>query len=266
MIVPLRKIAVRFVPGMSVFSLRLPASVAVALLIPLLLVAAPSNGEDSTPDLRLPISLDADSTDYDGKSSMLRFKGLRLSQGNISVQADEGLATKLDFDDSLWHFNGNVIIDTENGHIECDAADLNFANHQLQLATITGSPASFRIQRADSEDSTYAEADRLKYDFELGVVKFLGNARITEGGNQISSSYLVYNIAEQKINAQSAGSDGERVKIIYTPRQEPDASSEDDTSDAPPDNAGGTPDTATESAGSDASDIAEQASDGVSTP
>jgi len=43
-------------------------------------------------DLRLPISLDADSTDYDGKSSMLMFEGLRLSQGNIGVQADRGLA------------------------------------------------------------------------------------------------------------------------------------------------------------------------------
>ena len=32
-------------------------------------------------DLRLPISLDADSTYYDGKNSMLMFQGLRLSQG-----------------------------------------------------------------------------------------------------------------------------------------------------------------------------------------
>ena len=57
-------------------------------------------------DLRLPISLDADSTDYDGRSSLLLFEGLRLSQGNIGVQADKGFASKLDFEDSVWKFEG----------------------------------------------------------------------------------------------------------------------------------------------------------------
>ena len=37
------------------------------------------SGQVSEEDLRLPISLDAESTDYDGKSSMLMFKGLRLT-------------------------------------------------------------------------------------------------------------------------------------------------------------------------------------------
>jgi lipopolysaccharide transport protein LptA len=169
-------------------------------------------------DLRLPISLDADSTDYDGKNSMLMFKGLRLTQGNIGVNADEGRATKLDFEDSDWHFSGNVVIETENGRIECDTADLHFSNHQLRVATIVGAPATFEMRRPESEETTYAEAGRVKYNFELGIVEFSDNATITEGGNQISSNYLVYNIAEQRISAQSAGADGERVKITYTPR------------------------------------------------
>ena len=50
------------------------------------------------------------------------------------------------------------------------------------------------------------------------MVEFSENAIITEGGNQISSNYLIYNIAEQRINAQSAGDDGDRVKIKYTPK------------------------------------------------
>ena len=184
----------------------------------LLLGTAPAVlAQVSEEDLRLPISLDADSTDYDGKNSMLMFRGLRLTQGNIGVEADEGRATKLDFEDSDWHFSGNVVIDTENGHIECDTADLHFSNHQLQTATIEGSPATFEMQRPESEEITYAQAGRVKYNFELGIVEFSDDATITEGGNQISSNYLVYNIAEQRISAQSAA-DGERVKIKYTPR------------------------------------------------
>ena len=170
-----------------------------------------------TDDLRLPISLDADSTDYDGKSSMLMFRGLRLTQGSIGIEADEGRASKLDFEDSVWHFAGNVVIDTENGHIESEAADLKFANHQLRLATITGSPASFEMRRPNSEKVTYAEAGRLEYDFDAGVVEFSEQASITEGGNLISSNYLVYNIREQRIKAQSGGEGDPRVRITYTP-------------------------------------------------
>jgi lipopolysaccharide transport protein LptA len=201
-------------PGIRCWRVRLVTGSGLLLLC----VPLASYAQIPEDDLRLPISLDADSTDYDGKNSMLMFKGLRLTQGNLGVNADEGRATKLDFEDSDWHFSGNVVIDTENGRIECDTADLHFSNHQLRTATIVGTPATFEMQRPESEETTYAEAGRVKYNFELGIVEFSDNATITEGGNQISSNYLVYDIAEQRISAQSAGADGERVKITYTPR------------------------------------------------
>ena len=169
-------------------------------------------------DLRLPISLDADSTDYDGKNSMLMFRGLRLTQGNIGVQADEGRASNLDFANSVWQFSGNVIIDIEDGHIECDTADLQFADHQLTLATIGGAPATFELTRPGSEETTYAEAGKLRYNLLEGTVEFSEDATITEGGNRISSDYLIYNIVEQRINAQGSP-DGDKVRIIYTPRE-----------------------------------------------
>jgi lipopolysaccharide transport protein LptA len=182
-------------------------------------------------DLQLPISLDADSTDYDGKNSMMMFRGLRLSQGQIGVVADEGRASKLDFQDSVWRFEGNVIIDVENGHIECDSADLQFIGHTLRLATVEGSPATFELQRPESDEVTYAEAGRLEYDLGTGIVEFSENAVITEGGNQISSSFLIYNIPEQRINAQSSGDGDEKVKITYTPVDEDTAKITQDISE-----------------------------------
>ena len=183
-------------------------------------------------DLRLPISLDADSTDYDGKSSMLMFRGLRLTQGSIGIEADEGRASKLDFEDSVWHFAGNVVIDTENGHIESETADLKFAGHQLRLATFVGSPASFEMKRPGSDKITYAEAGRLEYDFDAGIVEFSEQATITEGGNQISSNYLVYNIKEERINAQSGGNGGEKVRITYTPAATTEAPADEGPDDS----------------------------------
>jgi lipopolysaccharide transport protein LptA len=197
----------------------MPTKRLISRLSLLLLCVAPvpaSLAQNS--DLRLPISLDADSTDYDGKSSMLMFRGLKLSQGNIGVSADEGRASKLDFEDSVWQFSGSVVIDTENGHIECDSADLRFSGHQLRRATINGSPATFETRRPESEEVTRASADRLNYDFLAASIEFSGDAVITEGGNQISADVLVYDIAAQRIKAQSGG-DGDRVKIKYTPKE-----------------------------------------------
>ena len=192
-------------------------------------IAAPGIANAQLSDLRLPISLDADSTDYDGKNSMLMFKGLRLSQGNIGIEADEGRASKLDFEDSVWRFTGNVIIDIENGHIECQSADLQFIAHQLTVADIEGAPATFEMKREGSDEITYAEAGKLHYDLRAGTIEFSENATITEGGNQISSSFLVYNIQEQRIKAQSSGNGENRVKIIYTPRDpESDAVGDED--------------------------------------
>lgn len=194
--------------------LALAASLAAALATGLAISAGDSLAQE--PDLRLPITLDADSTDYDRKNSMAIFTGLRLTQGSIGIQADEGRAAQPDFEDSIWQFSGNVVIDVENGHMESDTADLKFSGHQLQLATVTGAPATFEMRRPGSDVVTYAEAGHVRYDFEAGAVEFSGNAVIIEGCNQISSNHLVYNIREQRI--KSGGDGDEKVKITYTPR------------------------------------------------
>ena len=176
-----------------------------------------SVGKTEFDDLKLPILLNAGSTDYAGEDSMLLFEDLELKQGKIGIRADNGHASKLDFENSIWQFSGNVIIDTENSHVESEVADLKFSGHRLQFATIVGSPAIFEIRRAENDQVTYAQANQLKYDFEAGIIEFSGNAIITEAGNQISSNYLIYNINERRIKAQSNGAGDPRVKITYTP-------------------------------------------------
>jgi len=182
----------------------------ILALLPLLVFA-----EATDLDLRLPWDIDAESTSFDGKTSMIIFTGLRLSQGRIGIEADEGRATNAEDEDGFWRFTGNVVIDVEDGHIECDSADLTFAEYQLKQATVTGSPATFRLKRPGSDEVTYAEAGKLSYDVDAGIIEFSDQATINEGGNQISSNFLVYNIKEQRINAQ--GNEDGRVRIKYTP-------------------------------------------------
>jgi lipopolysaccharide transport protein LptA len=186
-------------------------------------------------DMRLPMDIDADNTTIDGKNSMIIFSGLRLTQGRISIQADEGRATRMELEDSYWHFSGNVVIDVDSGRIQCDGAELYFDEFRLRRATVTGSPAIYDLQRPGTEDVTHAEAGRLDYDLDAGIIRFSQEATITEGGNQITSNVLVYNIAEQRINADSTGAEDGRVRITYTPANgielPQDAAREDETDD-----------------------------------
>lgn len=196
-----------------------------AVIIVLSALVSPPASHGQANDFRLPVIIDADRTDYDGKTSMLKFTGLRLTQGSIGIQADVAHASRMDFDDSVWRFSGNVVFDVNEGHITCDTADLRFSDFQLLEARISGSPATFRFKRAGNDESTYAEAGTLHYDVASGIIEFSGGATITEGGNQISSESLVYNIVEQRVNAASTGNGNDRVKVTYTPPPSADAAS-----------------------------------------
>ena len=62
-------------------------------------------------------------------------------------------------------------------------------------------------------------ANRIDYDFEAAMIDFSGDVTIIEDGNQISSNYLLYNIEQQTIQAQSDNQDDPKVRITYTPRK-----------------------------------------------
>ena len=202
---------------LSMASLIRKISAAVALA----LVTSSSTATAQIVDLdRLPWTIDSETMAFDGKTSTIIYTGLQFSQGEISIEADEGRATTREQENSTWQFSGNVIIDLNNGHIECESAELEFAGSVLNTATVTGSPATFELTRSGADDVTYAEAGNLSYDVVKGIIEFSEQATITESGNEISSNYLVYSILERRINADSSGIGEDRVRITYTPTDE----------------------------------------------
>lgn len=197
-----------------------------ALLLPVVSIA-----QDSDLDLRrLPWDIFAETMNFDGKTSTYIYTGVQFSQGDISISSDEGRATVDDQDRGSWSFEGNVLINVSGGRIECEFAELFFDGNVLAKAVVTGAPATFVMQRSGSDDATHAEAGKLLYDVQEGVIEFSEQATITESGNQISSNYLVYNIIDRRINADSSGADDDRVRVTYTPadgEDESDSASED---------------------------------------
>ena len=162
----------------------------------------------------LPIDLDAESSEFDRKNNQLRFQKLQIKQGELSIEADEAVATKLDFEDSRWEFSGNVIIVNAGTTARCDYADILFFEHQIKTALMRGEPAEFEKFRIDAETETRGSANVMEYDINSAVIRLSDNAWITDGTNEVSGNRISYDLAREYIIADADESGQVRMKIV----------------------------------------------------
>ncbi|MGI9308597.1 MAG: lipopolysaccharide transport periplasmic protein LptA [Gammaproteobacteria bacterium] len=186
------------------------------MLISLVLLGATSCLAESIaiqPDM--PITLDADSSDFDYESSRLVFRGLRMSQGTLGVRADLAETAKLDFDDGIWVFTGNVEMESDSTILKCDEAKLHFKNHGLQHAELRGGPATFEQMDAETQEKAEGQAGFIEYDLLTGKVKLSEEARFSDGANEIYGENISYDVRARNITANSG--DSGPVKILIEP-------------------------------------------------
>src|SRR6202166_40206 len=131
------------------------------------------------------ISLDAQSSELDYKNNNLIFRKVRISQGNMSVAADQAQATGLDFENSRWVFRGNVKITMEQGQLASDEAEITFAKKLLSKAIAHGKPATFEQRIAKTGKLAQGHADTIDYDVAKGVVRLSKSAWLSDGDREI---------------------------------------------------------------------------------
>jgi lipopolysaccharide transport protein LptA len=167
------------------------------------------------------ISLDAQSSELDYKNNNLIFRKVRITQGDMSVAADQAQATGLDFENSRWVFRGNVKITMDDGQLTSDEAEITFVKKLLSKAIVNGNPAAFEQRIAKTGKLAQGRADSIDYDVAKGVVHFSKNAWLSDGQNEIRGESLKYNVLAQNIVAESAEQGSQRVHIIITPPANP---------------------------------------------
>ncbi|MGO9039282.1 MAG: lipopolysaccharide transport periplasmic protein LptA [Steroidobacteraceae bacterium] len=208
----------RNLPGPKGLARSLPPSLLVALLL-----AQATQGVAATAAPKAPeaISLDAQSSELDLRNNNVVFRKVRISQGTMSVSADQGQATRqasgLNFDNSLWVFRGNVKITMDQGQLSSDDAEINFNKKLLSKAVANGKPAEFQQRIAKSGKIAKGHADTIDYDAAKSTVRLLKNAWLSDGQNEIHGESLKYNVLAQSIVADAAEQGSQRVHIIITP-------------------------------------------------
>lgn len=191
----------------------------VALLAPL---AQANAAPLVAPDRQTPILLDAQSTSIDLKTNSAVFTKIRISQGSMSISADQGQASQqrsadLYFENNVWNFRGNVKITVEQGQLFSDDAQITFVNNVLGKAVVNGKPASFEQTVTKTGKLAKGHADTIDYDASKHLVRFSKDAYLTNGDHEMTGQSVKYDILAQKVIAEEAEQSSQRVHIIITP-------------------------------------------------
>ena len=168
-------------------------------------------------DATLPVQLDARSSDVDYKDNHLLFRAVRISQGPLSVEADQATANGLDFNDSLWVFSGHVRITTQDGFLTSDEARITFSANLLSAADIVGSPARFEQRRATGVANGHAL--HMDYHPATTIIRLVGDAFLTDGKNDIAGDTLLYNLRNQQVLANPDEHGSQHVRITINPKR-----------------------------------------------
>jgi len=170
------------------------------------------------PDRDAPISLDAASSDFDYRNNVLVFRKVRITQGEITVAAEEATATGLNFENSQWDFRGEVHIEMPNGSLDSDTATVQFAHNQIANARIVGTPATFEQRQLETGQLAEGRAGTIEYDIAKGTVRLANQAWLSDGKSEIRGQTLVYNILEERVLANPGEQDDGGVSITINPR------------------------------------------------
>lgn len=204
----------------STVRLRVPVAAALAFVF---MAAAPAQDDP------LPISLDAQSSSFDRQTNTVVFQRLTITQGDMSIRADEAVATGLDFEEGEWRFTGNVAFTVESARIDADSAVMTFAANELQTAELVGDPATLEDVGDLDAEPVRGGAARLVYDNTAQVMRMLDGAWFASGQNEFRGCDLIYDLEQEKITSGSSDC-GQPVTITIVPRDEEDEESESSAS------------------------------------
>jgi len=199
---------------------RAPLRGALACLLVVVAGTLGAAAAEKTPGLsQSEILVDSKSSEIDYKNHTIDYTKVKITQDDITVQADRAHAAGDPQDKSEWTFEGNVRVDSEQrGSLHSDHAVVEIQNNRLARITVNGMPAEFERKRAGTDQVTRGHAEEIVYNVSDGIVQLSRDAWLSlDAHNQISSALLVYDMRAQKLKASTpSGADG-RVHMTITP-------------------------------------------------
>lgn len=164
-------------------------------------------------------NVSADVVTSDLRSDILELQGnVRMTQGPMSIEAQQATATAFRSENSRWRFQDAVRIRTADADLRSSSASAQFVNGQIADARVQGSPAQFEQRGGTPDRQVRGRAGVIEYDFGAGIVKLIGDVWFGYGKDEFRGDTVVYNIRDQRVQVNPGGESG-RVKGIIRPRE-----------------------------------------------
>ncbi|QFU24494.1 lipopolysaccharide transport periplasmic protein LptA [Shewanella eurypsychrophilus] len=164
------------------------------LIIAALLCITSFSGVAKQDDLLQEVKISAASQEADIKNNQMVFNGpVEVTQGSIRILADELRAS------SKEDGGGRILV-------------------------AIGKPATYSQIMEDGRPAS-ASAEEIRYELSNRTLTLIGNATLEQDGSQVKGNMIRYNIAEQRLIAESKGND--RVITIIQPENYQESSQEE---------------------------------------
>lgn len=185
-------------------------------------------------DSRAPINLEAASSDFDYRNNTLLFRRVKITQGPLTVEAQEASATGLEFVNSQWTLRGQVRITLPDGKLTADTATVSFKDNQIVRAQVRGAPAVFEQRLEKTGQLAQGRAESIEYDVRNDTVQLAGDAWLSDGQNEIRGRTLVYDIGRQRVAANPGETEPGGVRITINPQEPVGQKKPEQPAEAPP--------------------------------
>src|SRR5688572_21386159 len=196
---------------MASCSPSLPRLCALTLAAALAAGAQEDNGEE--------LQFASQSVVLDGQTNMMRAQGPRITQGALTIVADDALATGFEFDEAgEFRLTGNVRVEVETAVMEADSAVFTFADRQLSRGELEGTPVSFSDTDAASQRSVTGRAGKMSYDNVARTLRMTGDASVQLDAREVLGCDLIYDFQAERVTSGSADCEGGfRVRMRRDP-------------------------------------------------
>jgi lipopolysaccharide export system protein LptA len=155
----------------------------------------------------------------------------------LNVEADQ--SGRVDLQNQVVVFTGNVVVSKGTMVIRASRIEVRQSPSGYDSATAFGAPgkpATFRQKRDGVDEFIDGQADRLEYDGQATLVKFINNAAVRRlrgaaVADEITGNLVTYDSTTEVFSvsggaATSAANPGGRVRAVLTPREGTEAATE----------------------------------------
>lgn len=118
-------------------------------------------------------------------------------------------------------YRGSVVITQGTTVITGDKITIQHPNSKLSEAVALGNPATFKRFSFEQQKWLTAKAQEITYNAQDKTLKFVGDARVEQAGeNSIQGPEIFYDLTQKTLSAKGSGELNQRIKVIFTPEPE----------------------------------------------